>query len=1838
MLARNNSIRAIQSPNLSRELEQSKDISFYNCNVLEAVVHMNYREHNENFVDLEKVFHMFPVSAEVPFSRLKSEKDTNYIIYRGSTDEKSPDFISKRTVQDWIDPKLTRLLDVTDIYAVSSLAYNRNIGRGLSFKILNYGDTPETKRYMTLNIYKDGKVELKCFWDEQYGTDERNPGGDRKLIVEAVAKVRRFIKELNNLNYFVAGSSKKKITVPDADPFDPEGSTRIAFFNTISVFDFKTELNYVDFAKYLDHYRAYIHLVTRVLPNNEIDTRSIELRYKRLHNYVHLKNIQRFIKKYKEENTQSDSETKADLRNSVALTFSLTREDAELVIADYEMTYENKKRKARKIVSKDDISRILDRDVSTQSGIDIKIIKRKPKSLTDHTYKCLILGISYELLGPVQSFLRHVIFYFKNHSKLSQLTFPDEPNYLDKILTIKDHTEDETIQQSAAETIAEVKKAVARKPLIAARAIGQESEDEEVEFDFGDEEQQPEQERDLEPPTPVPAAEQTPAKAAKTHAVTTMVSSFLDLLQARVKEVYSDNIKMAGEPTPYSTKCQKSEGRQPLVIPVDLADALKQYVADKIRSLTEQQEKATGSKLDDIKNELFEFKIHQQTLERGMVYKPQAATTPYFYFCPLTWNMAVNTPDAVEQAFPAYDMNPQTKDAAKNKYLYMSPKRKFKAGFKGAYNKWTDLMTGKNPVEPDPPHASYVRFIQTNADYSACRACCFVNNKDTPETAQCLGKSVIPAAGVSGTSVSYIKAEGKFVEENRFAFIPEKLNRIFNMDDDGLKLISSSNTTISTGFSYYLRKGVKDGRFLSAVSELVPKIDNLVEYLAELLKDDLELYRSLKRGAINQLFAPDNVSNIELDTRISLQNFISYLETGGTDINEDFLWDLLSRPDVILPTPAGTGIAGGLNIIVCEVQLASKRSAEIDSGIIKCPVGYQINDLFNPDRPSIVLYRYKDNYELICHVEESNRDIISNPIFEAGHPLITDMINNLTTKCRTFPNVKAEQELRKHAETIQTSGVVNRALLSRAELMDFHTVIQMLRSFNIALYLNNQAPLMEQIVDKHHKVTHIKLTPDHWLPIKPSGVSGKYISYSFSELEKEDLPELISMVRLCEQLSTFENFDGYRPYIFLMDPGADLEDPKDDIIIGLMLSNSLVCYTRPLPVAEFDRMNPILIIAHPDKSLDLDEHRFDMSKLRILDTEVWYADYLSADRALAEQDKQLVDMRRIYSVRSSFEHEAYQRLRYELSRLLQDVYPEIGQKLRTIISQIPPSATGQAFKEREEISKALMTLLTEGNHLFLKASAAQTKKLQSALGPLDKGTDDIGAEDMKFEYSYNTPSVRYECFNRSLDKLRSSTDVHCMDGKLFINPINLVTGKDKNLENYVARVTEELLRIPIKRQEILDGQMNNFLSGIASVPSNAYLLGSENMVENFKSMYTSAVNYREKMLNHYDNINPQNYTEFEYMADKQIQMEVSQRCTGRFVNLPTHWIGKFRNMSWKVYDMVGSANCIYTELDMIIASATNLSVNTRAKIAAIIDSDQFEGYGDRAGWQLALDYYSYMWRADYRQVKTKDDLLESIRFSPRHKLSMLDLSLISRAYNIKFIILAKPNRINKTGIVCMNTTQAVGDDIIILYLQGLSDFSVVKNVQFSPEKSVFKFAELPEVLQREWVQACVNDNSKTRDPANLLFRSAPMPAKSETGHIVYTDTAGKVVPNPTVKPIFKPRIIPKGKPVAAAASVSELAESMAELSITKPDVPEPVSDLTEAMTGLTIDKPEAAPAKPKIRPRIVKPPTQEAKPAEVAPAPVPQPINIPSAAPDRQETRIPAKIALTIKPKPKPKA
>lgn len=134
------------------------DIKFENCGILEIVLHINYNLEMPEFIDLMKIFDRYQLSKGVPFVKYKGEKskEPRHKLFIPIIDENSIEII-----QDWISNIQKRKKDDVFEYRVS--------GKGLSFKRLLYQNIDSKtgkveNKYATINFYKDGKIELKCFW------------------------------------------------------------------------------------------------------------------------------------------------------------------------------------------------------------------------------------------------------------------------------------------------------------------------------------------------------------------------------------------------------------------------------------------------------------------------------------------------------------------------------------------------------------------------------------------------------------------------------------------------------------------------------------------------------------------------------------------------------------------------------------------------------------------------------------------------------------------------------------------------------------------------------------------------------------------------------------------------------------------------------------------------------------------------------------------------------------------------------------------------------------------------------------------------------------------------------------------------------------------------------------------------------------------------------------------------------------------------------------------------------------------------------------------------------------------------------------------------------------------------------------------------------------------------------------------------------------------------------------------------------------------------------------------------------------------------------------------
>lgn len=1783
------------------------------CNILEAIIHVNYNEQNDEFVNLSKIFHMVNTNKDMPFARfyMDGDKAPKFKVYSELTDQKSPLFTKREIIQDWINPRLKRL-DKTNIHAVQVAQFKQVGNKGLSFKFLRPGqDSTDERKYFTLNIHRNGRLDIKCHWEEHYGPAE-SPAGTPDLVVEAIEIITRFINHLNELQFHVPSSRKKKITPPDPNIGHQDNvNTHVAFFNTITTFDFGELIDREDFMQYLKQYAmSHIVPVHRETISGE-DTRSFEFRYKRIHNYIHIKSIFRTIKQFKDRVKKGPSAkkdaSKKDVIKHITHVYNLTEANARRMVDAYEEQYEmenHNKGRGRKVgITANQIMSLIGRSVEKKMGIDIKILKRDLKRPHDTKYKCLILGVDRDLLGPIVHFVKYALLYYKHRDNLVE----DDPLFaLDGAIADRLVEEDregpavEAIQNKTAEEVMEKRKKVKSAHLGADSDSDSDSDDSEDEDDPDD---MPLDDASEETATAPPPPAKKPQKKVNVKA-----RSMLEILQDTF-DIYKD--------VKYSKGCQKADGRQPLVVEPETEAVLKEYVDRTIAEVTDKMNDASEEDLPDLKLHLRELEIHKKTLDNGAIYNGK------FFFCPLTWDhMSSSAGWAVN--FPRL----QTALENKGKY-YVPPIARWRE------NNWTERVgTNQHARALDtsdkmPPHHWYMSFLSGitqagngNAANSTCLACCFKTTNKRKRREECLTQGEKVAAGTKASTQAYILHENRTqLNKDRFARIPAKIDPIFNRRQEGFKVVSG---TIEPGFDFYLRKGVKPGNwFLNAINEIIPQHKDLIAHIEDFLlenpdDDPMETFKSLKRGAIHHLFRlseenPMDDDDMELDDgtfedrfedMLPLLRFIQYMKNRRNEINEDFLWDLLSAPGMILP--------GGLNIIICDVRTGSKRSKTIEMGVVKCPVGFETTTLYKEDRETIVLYKYGMTYEIICHVQADERkNIITKRLFEPGHPLIKEIMKYIGSQCLPIRNEHAKREHRKHVKNVSVTGdIMDRIFLTDAEPINMERAQILLREAdNEGIKGYN---IRGQMVDSYNKVTHLvfgKNTDNQgdeytrMVPIHPSGV--QLGQYDIIDGDKADhlYPTVHGFVRDAYMLSTYMNFVGYTPYAFLLDPGEDLDNPDDDIIIGVILGNGLITYTQPLPVVdiigeEFDIVHPV--------TPELEPIHVRMESLLFADREdQWYDDYRAADQSLRRRNRHIADKRKIFAIRQAFEQETYQKLRYELTKLLaQKKYDDIIIELFAVLKLVEEKDI-ELEEARDVIYQQISSVLKD--HVTLDPPVG----LEEAVGPLDKGFDELSEEDLKGEYTYLRPFVRYECHNPNMDKYREG-DVHCIskDDKyvLFVSDINLVTGDADNYLNYTQRIAEEILRIPLKRYEILNDEMDNFVSDYyIRHDDEHYIDATDNaeLLEVIQKLYETGVDYTELMKAHYDVVNPAQHTahDAEALAD-----EMLNPCRGIFLNLPQFWVRQLGTLSWKIYHIEGSYDCIYKELDTIIAKRNSdygldEDVDTRKAVATLIDKsvDEHEG---RQGWELALDHYKSYWRTAYRSIKTRTQLLDMVKHSEQHHISHLDLSLISRAYNIRFIALTRPepgNPSSADGFVCIGTTQTTNNhkegypiSYIILYHQGLTDYSIVKYIGESSEaKAYFEEAELPEAIHSKWVEICYNDVAETQDPANHLFQQAMYPKVSDTGHTYYVTKDGEKFPSLShrSKRLFRAKPKPKTKATPKPKTKAKVKAKPVKAAVVDPDAADP-GESVEPVDPVDLEEVDLGPpdigagiAKSEVKPR-----------------------------------------------------
>ena len=227
------------------------------CYLLHMIVHVNYQEDSNDFIDLIRVFDRFKLDMTVPFIKYRGEnpKTPMYKIFRGIKDTVRLD-----QIQNWISPprKQDSSFSTKTVYP-------------LSFRLQIAEQT-----YATVDLYKDGRIEFKCAWDENKPTST-------DAIELTIGTLNRLIDKINQISYHLPDiDHNKKITLANPKFLENQSNqTRFTMINVIVPYtDIKSDLSVL--SNYLGKFPKFVKLEP-VDSTEQVVT--LQMRYIRLLEY-----------------------------------------------------------------------------------------------------------------------------------------------------------------------------------------------------------------------------------------------------------------------------------------------------------------------------------------------------------------------------------------------------------------------------------------------------------------------------------------------------------------------------------------------------------------------------------------------------------------------------------------------------------------------------------------------------------------------------------------------------------------------------------------------------------------------------------------------------------------------------------------------------------------------------------------------------------------------------------------------------------------------------------------------------------------------------------------------------------------------------------------------------------------------------------------------------------------------------------------------------------------------------------------------------------------------------------------------------------------------------------------------------------------------------------------------------------------------------------------------------------------------------------------------------------------------------------------------------------------
>jgi hypothetical protein len=361
---------------------------------------------------------------------------------------------------------------------------------------------------------------------------------------------------------------------------------------------------------------------------------------------------------------------------------------------------------------------------------------------------------------------------------------------------------------------------------------------------------------------------------------------------------------------------------------------------------------------------------------------------------------------------------------------------------------------------------------------------------------------------------------------------------------------------------------------------------------------------------------------------------------------------------------------------------------------------------------------------------------------------------------------------------------------------------------------------------------------------------------------------------------------------------------------------------------------------------------------------------------------------------------------------------EMYQRLRLELSRYIQNET--------EIKNTIISIIEDD----ISAMNKRKKLLPIVKNIVDKITVTTGKKITdEFLSKYVKPNIRVVCF----EEKKNCKDSHCVKVK---DECKLYLQKDKK-DSFISLIIDELARNPSKMREIIDDKVDVYIKrDLRLINNNEMLLTTIDELEKRQQI---------------ENL----YKKFDYMDKFRKHPEVPiirEKQGKKSVMIATHWLeilGEgFTRKSGNVYDNISEA-----------VKAKQFKDEMWEYIKSL-DSESVYPY--RKGWLLL----AHSLGRDYSSIEDFEEAYKS-----NNQLTIQELSLISRLYDVKFIIL----RHRPAIFIPLNTTQSLSDKFIILYNIGDK-----YDVMIEGDKLIFNSDDIKD-LYSLWLEVAPLDNKEVLD-------------------------------------------------------------------------------------------------------------------------------------------------------------